>query len=117
MASFQNGDEEAFNQIVARFKDPLVNFVYRFLGNYDDCVDVVQETFVRVFRKRDRYQPFDKFSTWIYTIAGNLAKTELRRRSIRNWVSLSQLRAVPGQDIDIPDDRYSPEKGAETNEE
>ncbi|HEY4643633.1 MAG TPA: sigma-70 family RNA polymerase sigma factor [Bacteroidota bacterium] len=114
MASFQNGDEEAFNQIVARFKDPLVNFVYRFLGNYDDCVDVVQETFVRVFRKRDRYQPIAKFSTWIYTIAGNLAKTELRRRSIRNWVSLSQLRAVPGQDIDIPDDRYSPEKGAES---
>lgn len=114
MASFQEGSEDAFNEIVARFRDPLMNFVFRFLGNYDDSVDVVQETFVRVYRKRDMYRPIARFSTWIYTIASNLAKTELRRRGLRNWLSLSQLRGSSEQEFDLPDERYSPEKAAES---
>ncbi|MEE9224719.1 MAG: sigma-70 family RNA polymerase sigma factor [Bacteroidota bacterium] len=114
MALFQGGNEEAFNEIVARYKNPLTNFLFRFLGNYDDSIDVVQETFIRVFRKRDMYRPIAKFSTWIYTIASNLAKTELRRRALRGWLSLGQLRAGCGQDVDVADERYSPEKPAES---
>ena len=114
MARFQSGDEEAFNMIVSRYKDPLMNFVYRFLGGYDDSVDVVQETFIRVFRKRALYRPIAKFSTWIYTIAGNLAKTELRRRGLRALISLGQSRAGSEQYVDVADERYSPEKAAES---
>ena len=114
MASFQGGDEKAFNEIVARYKDRLMNFVFRFLGDYDDSVDVVQETFVRVFRKRAMYRPIAKFSTWIYTIASNLAKTELRRRGLRTWLSLGHMRGGSGQDFEIADERYSPEREAES---
>ncbi len=114
MARFQGGDEEAFNMIVSRYKNPLMNFVYRFLGGYDDSVDVVQETFIRVFRKRALYRPIAKFSTWIYTIAGNLAKTELRRRGLRALISLGQSRGGSEQYVDVPDERYSPEKAAES---
>ncbi len=115
MALFQRGKEEAFNEIVGRYKHPLMNFVFRFLGNYDDSVDIVQETFVRVFRKRNLYRPIAKFSTWIYTIASNLAKTELRRRGLRGMLSLSQLRGSAEQDFDIADERMSPERAAESS--
>ena len=81
---FQNGDVYAFEQIVHRYKDPLLNFVYHFLGDRIDAEDVVQETFLRVYRN------IAKFSTWIYTIAGNLAKTELRRRKRRRLFSIHQ---------------------------
>src|SRR5437879_422409 len=78
--AFQNGREEAFSALVGKYKHQLMNFVYRYLGDYDDADDVVQETFVRVFRHKDSYEPVAKFSTWIYTIASNLAKSQLRRR-------------------------------------
>ena len=88
---FQNGDLYAFDLIVKRYKDQLINFAYRFLGDLEDSEDIVQETFLRVFRKKDAYKNVAKFSTWIYTITGNLAKTELRRRKRRKLLSISNL--------------------------
>lgn len=82
-----NGDMEAFNVIVDRYKNRLLNFVYRFVKDYDVAEDIVQETFLRVFRKRRDYKAIANFSTWIFTIAGNLAKSELRRR--KRWRFLS----------------------------
>jgi RNA polymerase sigma-70 factor (ECF subfamily) len=80
---FKSGKVEAFNELVGRFKDPLVNYVYRYLGDFDEADDVVQDTFVRVYRHIDQYQPIAKFSTWIYTIATNLARTQYQRR--KRW--------------------------------
>jgi RNA polymerase sigma-70 factor (ECF subfamily) len=91
IARFQNGEMEAFDSIVQRYKDPLINFVYHFLGDRIDAEDVVQETFLRVYRNKHLYRNIAKFSTWIYTIASNLAKTELRRRRRRRLLSLSQM--------------------------
>jgi RNA polymerase sigma-70 factor (ECF subfamily) len=91
IARFQNGQMEAFDSIVQRYKDPLINFVYHFLGDRIDAEDVVQETFLRVYRNKHLYRNIAKFSTWIYTIASNLAKTELRRRRRRRLLSLSQM--------------------------
>ncbi len=82
-----NGDTEAFNILVDRYKNRLLNFVYRFVKDYDVAEDIVQETFLRVFRKRRDYKAIANFSTWIFTIAGNLAKSELRRR--KRWRFLS----------------------------
>jgi len=76
---FQRGDEAAFTQLVRRFKDPLTNYVYRFLGEIDRANDVVQETFLRVYHYRHAYSRDAKFATWIYKVASNLTKTELRR--------------------------------------
>lgn len=74
---------EAYEILVKRYKDPLMNFVYRFVGDRDVCTDVVQETMIKFYLNKDSYRSFAKFSTWIYTIAANLAKNELKRRKRR----------------------------------
>lgn len=84
-----NNTIEAYEILVRRFKDPLTNFVYRFLGDRDICVDIVQDTMIKFYLKKDSYQSIAKFSTWIYTIAGNLAKNELKRRKRRTILSIS----------------------------
>lgn len=106
---FQEGDLYAFDLIVKRYKNQLLNFIYRFLGNTEEAEDLVQETFLRVYRNRKAYQKIAKFSTWIYTIAGNLAKTELRKRKRRRFFSISDL-GYNEKDYDISDEAYNPEK-------
>ena len=109
IARFQNGEMEAFDSIVQRYKDPLINFVYHFLGDRIDAEDVVQETFLRVYRNKHLYRNIAKFSTWIYTIASNLAKTELRRRRRRRLLSLSQM-GFDDKDYELVDEfMQSPE--------
>ena len=85
----KNDNEQAFEILVQRYKNPLTNFVFRFLGDYELCADVVQETMIKVFRYKDTYSSVAKFSTWIYTIAGNLARTEYRRQRRRSFFSIS----------------------------
>lgn len=103
-----NGTEKAFEILVQRFKNPLTNYVYRFLGDYDSCVDVVQEAFVKVYRYKDNYSSLAKFSTWIYTIAGNLARTEYQRKRRRNFFSISSY-GEEKETYDIPDNSYRPD--------
>lgn len=110
---FQRGDLYAYDLIVKRYKDQLLNFVYRFLGNQEEAEDVVQETFLRVYRNRHAYQRVAKFSTWIYTIAGNLARTELRRRNRRRFFSLSSL-GVDDKEYEISDAMLNPEQVTNT---
>ncbi|MEJ2540088.1 MAG: sigma-70 family RNA polymerase sigma factor [Gemmatimonadota bacterium] len=87
--AFLDGEERAFGELVRRYDNRLVNFVYRTVGDRERAQDLVQETFVRVYRHLHRFDQSKKFSTWIYTIASNLAKNELRNRS-RNPLVLFQ---------------------------
>jgi len=80
---FQQGEEQAFVQLVRRYKHRLTNFVYRHLGEMDEAADIVQEAFVRVYSHRNTYNPSGKFTTWLYRIALNLATSELRRQTRR----------------------------------
>ena len=75
MEYFQNGKELAFNELVYRYQDRLHNFLYRYTHNHQDCEDLVQETFLRVHKSKHSYERIAKFSTWMYTIALNLAKS------------------------------------------
>ncbi len=109
---FQQGDNYAFDLLVKRYKDPLINFIYRFLGSQTDAEDVLQETFLRLYKNKHYYKEIAKFSTWIYTIAGNLAKTELRKRRRRTFFSINQFGGED-KDYEIPDDSNNPEQ--ETN--
>jgi RNA polymerase sigma-70 factor, ECF subfamily len=79
MLLFQRDVLPAFDILVERFQNPLMNYIFRFMGSNDDAADILQETFIRVYRKRHLYKTIARFSTWIYTIAGNLAKSELRK--------------------------------------
>ena len=85
----QTNNERAFEILVQRYKNPLTNYVFRFLGDFDACSDVVQETMIKFYRYKDNYSSVAKFSTWIYTIAGNLARTEYRRRKRRSFLSIN----------------------------
>jgi len=114
IAEFQHGNMEAFDLIVGRYKDQLTNFVYRMLGDYDESQDIVQETFIKVYQNRQMYRPVAKFSTWIYTIASNLVKTELRRKERRRWFSISGAGEEEEQkEFEIPDTAYSPDVSAD----
>ncbi len=86
---FLDGEQRAFGELVDRYDTRLVNFVYRTVGDREKAQDLVQETFIRVYRHLHRFDQSKKFSTWIYTIASNLAKNELRNRS-RNPLVLFQ---------------------------
>jgi RNA polymerase sigma-70 factor (ECF subfamily) len=81
VAAYLAGSRRAFNELVARYQRRLLNFVYRTIGDRERAEDLVQEVFIRVHRHIARFDQSKKFSTWIYTIASNLAKNELRNRS------------------------------------
>lgn len=87
----KNGDETAFAEIVERYKNPLTNYLYRFLNDQEEAVDLAQETFVRVYFAVERYHTAYAFSTYIYRIATNLAISEIRRRKRRRLISLTGL--------------------------
>lgn len=96
----QAGDEPAFAEIVRIYKDRIVNYLYHATGDYQKAVDLSQETFLRVFFKANKYRPIAPFSSWIYAIASNLAKTELKKRRRMNLVSLDNIQ--PGLDASTP---------------
>jgi RNA polymerase sigma-70 factor (ECF subfamily) len=76
-----DGDPRAFQELYDRYRDRLIHFITRKTGDPDRAQDLVQEAFIRVTRHIHRFDTSKKFSTWVYTIAGNLSKNELRNRS------------------------------------
>ncbi len=110
MAEFQKGNEAAFDLLVARYKDPLTNFAYRMVGDEEECHDIVQDALVRLFRRKATYRPPGRFSTWMYAITLNLARSRLRSRSLRRFVSINRPpRAVPPE-YDLPDKSARPDE-------
>src|SRR4030088_205327 len=101
VTAFLGGEERAFEELVERYQGRLLNFVYRTIGDREKGEDLVQEVFIRVYRHLHRFDRSKKFSTWIYTIASNLAKNELRNRS-RNPLVLFQTVQKNFQDDDRP---------------
>lgn len=82
---YQDGDRSAFDELVKRYRMPLVNFVARFINDRDTAEDLAQETFLRIYKSIGRYRfGVAQFSTWFYRIASNLCKNEVRNRK-RRW--------------------------------
>src|SRR4051812_1818025 len=101
VTAFLGGEERAFSELVERYQTRLLNFVYRTIGDREKAEDLVQEVFIRVYRHLHRFDRSKKFSTWVYTIASNLAKNELRNRS-RNPLVLFQTIRSTWDDEDRP---------------
>jgi RNA polymerase sigma-70 factor, ECF subfamily len=103
------GDEDAFAELVSRYRNQITSYIYRMVNDYDTAVDLAQETFIRVYRAAGRYQTTHAFSTYIYRIATNLAISELRKRKRRRLVSLTGLLTSPDgeelMDFQPPDDK------------
>ncbi|NOQ21840.1 MAG: sigma-70 family RNA polymerase sigma factor [Candidatus Aegiribacteria sp.] len=86
MIDLCKGDEEAFSEVIRRFQAPIYSMLIRMLGNEEDAHEMLQLTFCRVYRYRDKFDTDRKLVNWIFTIASNLAKKEWRRRS--RWINV-----------------------------
>jgi RNA polymerase sigma-70 factor, ECF subfamily len=111
-AASLEGEARAFTVLADRYHLRLLNFIHRMIGDRERAEDLVQETFVRVHRHLHRYDQNRKFSTWAYTIAGNLAKNELRNRSRNPMVLFQTIKKNWDADhrpLEWEDNRYRPD--------
>jgi RNA polymerase sigma-W factor len=101
------GEQEAFSQLVERYKDPVYHVAFRMLGNAAEAEDVAQEAFVRAYTQLGTYKPEHRFSTWLLSIASHLAIDQLRRR---------RFLALPLEDVPflewLADSETGPEDAA-----
>jgi RNA polymerase sigma-70 factor (ECF subfamily) len=117
MGLVQRGDTMAFNHLVQRYKNPLTSFAFRYLGDADEAEDIVQETLVRAYRNASSFNLTMKYSTWIYTIATNLARTRARRRVLGRFIRLGFTQDGPARDIPSPSPSPDEEADAVLREE
>lgn len=92
----KEGDIHAFEELFNRYKKAILNFIYRLIGNRETAEEVAQEVFLKAYNNLDIFDPERKFSTWLYTIARNLAKNAIRDRRYFRDVSLEE--SVIGED-------------------
>ena len=91
MMECRKGDMSAFELLVRRYQDALVNYIHYTINDYHRAEDLAQETFLRVFKSASRYEPKASFKSWLYTIATNLSKNEIRNRVRRNTYFLEDM--------------------------
>ena len=115
----KEGDAKAFEELFERYKKPILNLIYRLIGNKETAEEVAQEVFMKVYSNLDIYDPKRDFTPWVYTIARNLAKNALRDRRYFRDVSLekavSQDKAIRLKDV-ISDPKATPDLIAEDAE-
>ena len=102
-------DKHAFETLVNRHQRPVLNFIFRFMGDRTEAEDLTQEVFLRVWKSAGTYQPDAKFTTWLYRIATNLCINKQRAMHIRKWFAISQ----PHEQKQKSEDTFIPAEGAE----
>ena len=107
MLRVKRGDRTAFTELVGKYQQPVMNFVFRSLRDETEAEDVAQNVFLQVYKSRARYQRTAKFSTWLFTIARNLCLNEIRRRSRHPAESLDESHPA---DDDLPSRQYEDRK-------
>jgi RNA polymerase sigma-70 factor (ECF subfamily) len=118
MARLAAGHDAALNDLMERHATPVFRFLCRMLGNEEDASDLAQETFVRVFRARASFKTSQRFSTWLFTIAANLARNQFRWRTRHPAVSFDAVPGDSGQTLEttLPADRPTPDEQAMADE-
>ncbi|MGA2852514.1 MAG: sigma-70 family RNA polymerase sigma factor [Verrucomicrobiota bacterium] len=108
------GRDTALNDLMQRHATPVFHFLCRMVGNEDDANDLAQETFVRVFKSSGSFRTSERFSTWLYTIAANLARNHFRWRSRHPNISLETENAETEQTLGstLPSDIPAPNEQA-----
>jgi RNA polymerase sigma-70 factor (ECF subfamily) len=92
MARIARGDEAAFRALVARWEQIVFAFLYHMVGSRQDAEDLGQEVFLRLYVRADRYEPRGRFRSWLLRIAGNLARSWLRRQRLLRWLPFQVSR-------------------------
>ncbi|MFZ1323285.1 MAG: sigma-70 family RNA polymerase sigma factor [Ignavibacteria bacterium] len=109
---FQNEDVKAFNELVNRYKDRLVNFIFRYTGSREDSEDLAQDTFLRLYKSKHLYVEIAKFSTWFYTIALNLTRTYMSKKGKMKKKSISNYYEDEEKDYDLTSTYIHPDDSA-----
>ena len=116
----QRGNDGALDELMQRHKEPLFRFIYRYVLSEEEARDLLQETFVRVYFKRDQFRPSARFSTWLYRIALNLCRDHARSRAGKQERLTESLviRSEEGEERerDITAKSANPTEIAQTNE-
>src|SRR5215469_8172307 len=113
MLRLKNGEDVILNELMTRWQEPLVGFIYRYIGCEAEVLDIAQETFVRIFETRHRYTVRGKFSTWLFAIAANLCRNYLRWRRRRGEPIPEACDAEYGERTEPPESREdSPDRAA-----
>jgi RNA polymerase sigma-70 factor (ECF subfamily) len=112
------GDGAALNELMERHGGKMVNYLVRCLQNEEDAADTAQETFVRVYQNRAKYDTRIKFSTWLYAIATNLVKDCYRHRTRHPQVSLDAENEATGADFleNLPEQNPMPSESLQATE-
>jgi RNA polymerase sigma-70 factor (ECF subfamily) len=110
MRRLAQGQDAALDEIMSRHGEKLFRYLLRCLRDEDDAADLAQETFVKLYLHRERFDPRQRFSTWLYTIASNLVKDRYRWRARHPEVSLDAENAISGEPLghSLPKDDPSP---------
>ena len=102
----QQGDKSAFDVLVIKYQQKVINLVSRFVSDHSECHDVAQETFIKAYRALNNFRGDSQFYTWLYRIAANTAKNHLASRS----------RKSPGYSVDVDDaEHFAGESGLKDN--
>jgi RNA polymerase sigma-70 factor, ECF subfamily len=117
MVRLAGGHDASLNHLMERHGGKVFQFLLRMVGNEDDARDLAQETFVRVYRSRARFNPAQTFTSWLFTIAANLARNHARWRSRHPGVSL-EMESGEGQSLreTIPAGSEHPAQAAQSSE-
>ena len=118
MARITGGDDHALNDLMARYSEPIFHFLIRLLQDETTAAELAQETFVRVYQHRHQFRARHKFSSWLYTIANNLARDRLRWLARHPHVSLDNEPKSPdlGYQNRLVEPRADPSRHLETEE-
>jgi RNA polymerase sigma-70 factor, ECF subfamily len=114
MLAYQNGEGAAMDEILRRYKNPVYHFILRLCANSSEAEDCAQEVFLRVHQAKDAYRPCGKFSTWLFSIAHNLAVSRLRR--LKWWALWPRQNAQTDELVEFQSPDPSPKDVAAGNE-
>lgn len=112
----KNGDLDAFDQLVRRYEVKIYNVAFRFMGNHADAVDLAQDTFIRMYQALPGFRGDSSFATWLYRVAANACRDELRKRQRRRSVSMDEMIATSPANMPAAPGDYSPEETIQRRE-
>ena len=92
--NFRDGDIQAFNQLVERWQQRIHRLAYRYFSSHDEAMEITQKTFIKAYKRLHSLDDAEKFSPWIYRIANNLCRDEMRRAARRKSTRLDSLKSV-----------------------
>tara|TARA_Y100000768_G_scaffold148149_1_gene110537 strand:+ start:962 stop:1537 length:576 start_codon:yes stop_codon:yes gene_type:complete len=113
---FQQGDKVAYEMLYSRYKDRIYNFVYRYVNDVDIAQDIAHDTFLKLYTHKHTYKEIAKFSTWLFTIALNICRTELRKKKRRQTYSTSELSTEDREFAISSDKNVIQDKGSDSFE-